>query len=279
MPFNLNWKEILLIAVFLIGGIAIISTFNSAKETTVQSVTSNTTLPDFRATPSDNTVRDEVNPNKDEVTNSQNIEQPQTQSAAINTSSVESPLSNMKAKKEASTNRVAVTQPSTTNGLNAATTEKKQLEKLTSTKSVSTTTPKMTPATKSAIPPIKSSVVPTKAESRSAAPLVTVTPSVVKSLQTTPKNVEVSNPLSTTKSATVGNFYLIAASRNTFEEAQASFESLKNQGYNPLLLSPIKSKGINNYRIAIFRSNDRKKVEDFTTQINGKGQGYWIDQR
>lgn len=283
MPFNLNWKEMLLIAAFLIGGVAIVSTFNSSKGTAAQSVTSEPALPEPQtgASLSDNTLREEANPNKEEAATSQPIAEAVTsaQVAAINTSSVESPLSNMKAKKNTTTSSVAVNQPSATNGLNAATTEKKQVEKQTSTKSVSTTTPKMTPATKAAIPPIKSSTVSTKAESRGVAPLVTVTPSVVKSLQASPKNVEATSPPSTSKTANVGNFYLIAASRNTFEEAQASFDNLKNQGYNPLLLSPIKSKGINNYRIAIFRSNDRKKVEDFTTQVNGKGQGYWIDQR
>lgn len=279
MPFNLNWKEMLLIAAFLIGGVAIVSTFNSSKGTTTQVVTSDSTMiksENIGIAATDNTLREEENPNKEDAANSQTITSTANQTTPITTSSVESPLSGMKSSK------ISTTSPAS--GTNTTINEKKQVENVASTKTATSTssTPtstKINSTNKAATPPIKSSVVSTKAESRSVAPLVTVTPSVVKSLQATPKNVETTSSATPTKVTASGNFYLVAASRNTFEEAQASFDNLKNQGYNPLLLSPIKSKGINNYRIAIFRSNDRKKVEDFTTQINGKGQGYWIDQR
>ncbi len=116
-----------------------------------------------------------------------------------------------------------------------------------------------------------------------SSPKTTATVSHQRTIPTAPttnpyKTAPLTNPpaVATSPGST---FYLIAASRENFEEAQKSLERLKGLGYNPMLLTPIKSKGINNYRIAIYRSADKKQVEDYNAQINGKAEGFWVDQR
>lgn len=264
MPFNLNWKELLLISAFLIGGVAIVrniaTSSASIADNTVNLTPENTT--ELAAV--DNSQRETENPNKEDFaapTNEIKQEDLTTSNVASSqTTSVESPLSNI-------TTKSVTPSPSASTVKTIAIPEKKVTEKAIPTKSTTTT--------KTIAPTTAKTTTATKAENRSVAPPVTVTPSVVKSTTNDLKAKSVEATPSTTLAS--GNYYLIAASRNTFEDAQVSFDELKRKGYNPLLLSPIKSKGINNYRIAIFKNNDRKKVEEFKAQ--NSGMTLWIDQR
>lgn len=138
-----------------------------------------------------------------------------------------------------------------------------------------------TESPKSTTPPKIVSVTPTKV---SASAKTTDNALAAKSVASTNPAAKLSGttppaPTTNTSAPATGIYYLIAASRPTFEEASVSFDELKKEGYAPIMLTPIKSKNINNYRVAIFRASDKAKVEEYANSINGKAKSYWIDQR
>ncbi len=253
---NLNWKDILIISAFLVGAIFITLKITGSSHNT-DSIPSETNAQNINTASTEGgpIAANTVNPNVSENASAQPTVTPEGITVAENGRSVESPISK------------TVNEP-----VAAPKTESTPAAKVTPApkvvESAKTTTVKTTPETKVAskskedMKP-KSAVTPAPNQR-------TVEPAA------TPKTIE--KPQSSAPYPG-GTYYLIAASRVTFEEAQKSFDQYKSLGYNPIMLSPVKSRGINNYRVAIYRNTDKKTVEDYSAQINGKSSGFWIDQR
>lgn len=247
---NLNWKDLLIIGLFLIGAIAITFSYKGKTKTEPQPQVlqdSSLTQPIAANVGSENPNSENTHPETQNQTNKTEIAQaamPTVTPEGISVDAgrkVESPISNTTTK-----------------------TPPKAQETVAKTTEKSVETPKTAKPSKAA------EIVKTE-----AAKPKPVTPAPVQ--RSIPPTV-VEKP-QTVAPFPNGTFYLIAASRATFEDAQKSFDLYKNLGYNPIMLSPIKSKGIDNYRVAIYRNTDRKTVDDYNAQINGKAQGFWVDQR
>ncbi|MBX7243357.1 MAG: hypothetical protein K1X92_16580 [Bacteroidia bacterium] len=253
---NLNWKDILIVGAFLAAAIFIALKFTgSPSNTHINTETTNiSNTPALEnAQIADNTGTN-VSPVAENV-KTENIVTPEGISVNANERTIESPIS--KTSKESAA--TAKTEGTSTEKTPSASPE-----------AAKPATPKPATDTKAATKPkdeMKPKVAVTPAANQrtiESAPATTTKP-VVKPQNTAPYPG--------------GTYYLIAASRENFEEAQKSFDQFKSLGYNPIMLSPVKSRGINNYRIAIYRNADKKSVEDYSGQINGKSAGYWIDQR
>lgn len=282
MSFNLNWKELILIAAFLIGGVLVVANLNHTQEsktptkpeTEVLTVAHSPLMDIEEQAQRSGGGLDLPSVAQNQPANPEPITQ------------VQSPISEVKPVEK------RIQQPTTVEAV--AKNEQPAEAKL----------PATTQKTKSAAVSNTTTAVkpkPTTETARSSTPskIVSVTPTKVGASAKNTENALVAksvatstNPAakvsggtppasasSTTASTPAGNYYLIAASRPTFEEAQVSFDALRREGYTPIMLSPIKSKGINNYRVAIFRATDRAKVEEYANSVNGKAKSYWIDQR
>lgn len=251
LPFSLTLKDMLLIGLFVFGAGAILYQINKqSKESLVKStvIAANNTTAQASTHP---VVDNSTAPTAETRDAAPLNETPQKPAAKV-----ENPLTGIKSTQTPS---------------NPAT-------------SVAVTT-KPTPATTSvaakptvvAKPTTAASTKPTTTSAKLAPP-TTVAKTSPTTNRATPSNTAPAPTGTTTSTAkrTGNNYYLIAGSRSSLEEAIKAVDALRKEGYNPIIISPSKGSGSTNYRISVFSDKDRTKVENYTTQIDGKSKGFWI---
>jgi hypothetical protein len=81
---------------------------------------------------------------------------------------------------------------------------------------------------------------------------------------------------STQASASQGaTFHLIAGSYDRFDQASQFADAMRNQGYNPLIMFP--ETGVSKtFRVSVYQSTQRNRVEQFQQQLVQKGTKGWI---
>lgn len=250
LPFSLNWKDMLMIGLFLVGAGGIIYSIRETDKTAENGVSTN-----LIEKVENQQLAEVENPVKSETNTTQETAQPATTAATNNTQTtetrqipeqskkVESPLSNIDAKNAGKTTakEVAATDEMTAKSIDAA---------------AKTTAPTKTE---------RGLILATDVKARTGAPVV------APKVETKPA------AYSPSKTAGTGNFFLIAASRSNMEEAMKAVEDLKKQGFaKPVILEPSKEAGTTNFRIAVYRDNERAKVDEYTSANADKTKGYWV---
>lgn len=247
LPFSLNWKDMLMIGLFLVGAGGIVYSIRETDKTAENGVSANLIekVENQQLAEVENPVKSETNPVQEaaQVANTNNTQASETRQIPEQTKKVESPLSNIDTKTENKTaaKDVAAAEEVTTKSIDAA---------------AKTAAPTKTE---------RGLILATDVKARTGAPVVT------------PK-VETKTPAySPSKTAGTGNFFLIAASRSNMEEAMKAVEELKKQGFaKPIILEPSKEAGTTNFRIAVYRDNERAKVDEYTSANADKTKGYWV---
>ncbi len=254
LPFALNWKDMLMIGLFLVGAGGIIYSIRETDKTAENGVSTN-----LIEKVENQQLAQVENPVKSETTVTEEPVQPTTAAATINntqttetrqipeqTKKVESPLSNIDGK---GANKTATKEVAATDEMVAKTIDV----------SAKTTTP-----TKNE----RGLILATDVKARTGAPVV------APKVETKPAAYTPS------KTAGTGNFFLIGASRSSMVEAMKAVEDLKKQGFaKPFILEPSKEAGTTNFRIAVYRDTERAKIDEYTSANADKTKGYWVWQK
>lgn len=257
LPFSLNWKDILMIGLFLVGAGGIIYSIRETDKTAENGVSANLIekVDNQQIAQVENPVVKESATNVESTPTTANPSAARTEtrsieSAQVNTQNkkVESPISGI----ETQTVAKSVNKETTTSDAMVA-------------KSIDATNKTATTARTE-----RGLILATDVKARTGAPVVIPGTKVeTKPTAYTPS-----------KTAGTGNFFLIAASRSNLEEALKAVEELKKQGFaKPLILEPSKDAGTNNFRIAVYRDVERLKVDEYINANADKTKGYWVWQK
>lgn len=261
MPFSVNWKDILMVGLFLLGAGGIVYSIRQNDKTADHTVSTNliekvekqevaqVENPVLNQTTTTTVSIEQSEPVATEgsqITQAEmrNVESPQTSAP---TKKVESPLSSMDKKASKPVNK----------------------EPILSDEELVAKDMGITVKTPEPPKPERQLVLATDVKARKGAPVAA--PAKVEPKKVTPV-------VSTT--AGTGNYFLIASSRATMQEAAKSVEELKAKGFaKPIILEPSKEAGTTNYRIAVYRDVDRMKVDEYIMANVDKTRGYWVWQK
>ena len=250
LPLSFNWKDVLMIGLFLVGAGGIIYSIRQTDKNAESSVSTH-----LIEKVENQQIAQVENPVVKETQTQTAIEVSQpvtttitahnnTEAQAGQTKKVESPLSGMETK----------TPPAKTETREVPAADEQMVAK----------------GIETPVKPERGLILATDVKAREgAAPIVPA-----------PKVEAKPAPYTPSKTAGNGNFFLIAASRSTMPEAMKAVEDLKKQGFaKPIILEPSKEAGTSNFRIFIYRDIDRAKVDAYKNANADKVGSYWVWQK